>query len=200
MSEPITKFVIVISGYTQDETQDTGSRRLWRKLHDDFVGTDVQVILVSWNHDMNKLAGWIRYLANGATATVIAACYSWGVGHGFIKLAKQLLDRDIKIRVAICADGVYHPAWYAPWRYFFVKWRRDHVKIKLPHSVLQVKWSRQKEEWPYGHEIVAHHIHVPEAIKMEDQVHKSMDETQWWHLSTRDACQKHFVESEDQDV
>lgn len=196
MSEPITKFIIVISGYTQDETQDTGSRRLWRKLHDDFIGTDVQVILVSWNHDMHKLAGWIRYLKNGADATVIVAAYSWGVGHGFVKLANQFLDRDIKIRLAILADGVFHPDWYTPWRYFFVKWIRDYVSIKLPHSVLQVKWSRQEESWPSGHNLTADHIHIPEAILMHSQVHKSMDETQWWHLTVRDACQKYLVESE----
>ena len=190
MSTPITKFAVVISGNWQDETQDTGSRRLWRKLHDDFQGTDVQTILVSWDHDMRKLAGWINYLRNGAEAIVVVASYSWGCGHGFLKLAKQLLKRGIKIVKAICADGVFHPAWYAPWRYFFVRWRRDHVKIKLPLSVLAVEWSRQENEWPYGHEIVADHFDVPDAHRMENEVHQSADETFWWHLTTRDACRE----------
>lgn len=193
MNEPITKFAVVISGYTQDELQDTGSRRLYRKLREEFRGSNVEVFLVAWNHDMRKLAGWINYLRDGAKATVVVACYSWGCGHGFLKLAKQLLKRGIKIAKAVCCDGVFHPAWYAPWRYFFVAWRRDHVKIKLPLSVLSVEWATQENEWPYGHEIVADHFDVPDAKPMLSEVHQSMDSTVWYHLTTRDACREHLA-------
>ncbi len=190
MSQPITKFAIVISGYTQDETQATGSRRLWRRLHDDFKGTDVQTMLVSWNHDMRKLAGWINYLRDGGEAVVVVACYSWGVGHGFVKLANQLLKRGIKIVMAICADGVYHPAWYAPWRYYFVRWFRGYVSITLPRNVQAVEWSTQENEWPYGHDIVADHFGVPRAIPRLREVHQSMDEDAWYHMTTRNACRE----------
>lgn len=198
MTTPITKFAIVISGYTQDETQDTGSRRLWRKLHDDFLGTDVQVHLKRWNDDMEAMAEWIRGLSvDPENARVVVAAYSWGCGNGLVKLAHHLRNRGIDISIAVISDGVYHPPWYRPLRFIYVRWFKGMADIEMDANVLQVTWATQSGTWPSGHRITSRTIPVPHAIPMKNQSHQSMDEISWYHDTMRQQCKKHLVEVQD---
>jgi hypothetical protein len=87
------KVIVVISGFTQKNHQDTGSKRLWRELHmlDDLCKSEDAI-------------------------EVLICCYSWGGGHGMPQLSKRL---QCPVSVVAC-DPVYHsPTKFGCWMALF---------------------------------------------------------------------------------
>jgi len=132
------KAIVVISGFTQKNHQDTGSRQLWRKLRmerDLCVGRDVLVYIREWNTDWESFAKEI----NSIEPTEVLVCaYSWGGGFGMPQLAKRLLA---PVTCVLC-DPVYRSKTLVGRWAAFCDW-----KIKVPKNVDVVKHLIQKAKW-----------------------------------------------------
>lgn len=132
------KAIVVISGFTQKNHQDTGSRQLWRKLRmerDLCVGRNVLVYIREWNTDWESFAKEI----NSIEPTEVLVCaYSWGGGFGMPQLAKRLLA---PVTCVLC-DPVYRSKTLVGRWAAFCDW-----KIKVPKNVDVVKHLIQKAKW-----------------------------------------------------
>lgn len=129
------KVIIIISGFTQQMHQHTGSRQLWREMRllDDLCATkDVVVELKKWNTDWKDYAKYI----NSLNAPEVFICaYSWGGGYGLPKLSKRL---DGAVRAVVCDPLYYSPTILGRWKALFDKWA-----IRLPKNVSVVRWLAQ---------------------------------------------------------
>lgn len=149
----ISQWLICISGFLQDEGRPTGMVGLFSVLHHRFFGPHSRVELRSWNDDWNVVAEFIwrqrpfgNHIDNHVDVCIFA--YSWG-GPSAMELARQLGRRGIPVRKMVLADPVYRHRWKF-WRVFF-RW----PKISVPGNVLHVRWYRQRQDWPQGHDLVA---------------------------------------------
>jgi len=106
------------------------------------------------------------------------AAYSWGVGYGFIRLAKYLRRHGRDIQNAVLCDGVAHPGpihTIAKPLAFLPCWQ-----ITIPPNVRRVYRLRQENSVLRGHP-----IHRAESsttwlgspILDLDRVHNTMDES-----------------------
>ena len=78
------KVIVVISGFTQKNHQNTGSKQLWRELRllDDICECeDALIQLKEWDADWKKYAKYINSLK---PTEVLICCYSWGGGYGML--------------------------------------------------------------------------------------------------------------------
>jgi len=91
----ITRFHVPIMGFTQDQSRESGMEKLWRRLRRNLpLETQCLVHPQTWDADFDSLAEF--FWRNGTSATVVNIyAYSWGCGHGFVKLAKALQARGI---------------------------------------------------------------------------------------------------------
>lgn len=148
---PKTKWVFVVSGFRQDPGQPTGSQALWAALHAHHNGPSTVVTFLPWNTNWAAIAEQVRMCSNGHLPQVFVAAYSWGAGWGFVRLAKEMRKRGLRIQSAVLSDPVYrHPLWSLAWL-ALVRWR----KIMVPNNVNRVHWFFQREGLPRGHRVVA---------------------------------------------
>jgi len=145
----IQRWVVIISGFLQDEGQPTGMVGLWSSLHHLLSGPHNRVELRAWDDDWNTVAEFIwRQRPPDNHVDVVICAYSWG-GPSAMELARQLGRRGIDVRHMVLADPVYRHRWKI-WRVFF-RWPR----IVVPVNVRRVSWFRQHTDWPEGHDLVA---------------------------------------------
>ena len=141
----MSKIIIVISGFTQQMHQNTGSRRLWRNLciERDLCATKgVEVHLKEWNSDWKDYAKFINSLK---PSEVLICCYSWGGGFGMPQLSKRL-QCDVSV---VACDPVYHsPTLFGRW------WALFDRKIRLPKNVSVVGWLSQRGDTLDGDTLV----------------------------------------------
>ena len=132
------KVIIVISGFTQKMHQDTGSKRLWRKMNvaDDLCANkDVLISLKEWDSDWKNYAKYINSLE---PTEVLICAYSWGGGFGMPQLAKRLVA---PVTCVLC-DPVYRSKTLVGRWAAFCDW-----KIKVPKNVTVVAHLIQKAKW-----------------------------------------------------
>ena len=135
--EPIHRWHIVISGFTQSEGRYSGMTRLAQKLIGSCPGTRVE--LRKWSDDWNDVAEWIHLCrTNGSLPDIVISGYSYG-GFSATLLAAELGRRGLAVRAMVLCDAVYRHRYFAGnWR-SLVPWR----KIRVPTNVEEVYVLRQ---------------------------------------------------------
>lgn len=151
---------MVISGFRQRHGRaTTGVDEIWSRLHAEHVGPDCAVHLKCWDDDFKSLATLInkeRDRVNDRNPVVEIVAYSWGVGVGAIKLAKELQQYGIDGIRLFSIDGVYSSRfWSFQWRSLLPRWTRFAPAIRVPGNIRAVMFWRQNRNLPQGHEFVA---------------------------------------------
>lgn len=141
------KLILVISGFTEHNHENTGSRELHEKLlryeemdsHDDMV----LVWLKEWKSDWKQIAA---QLTLWGFDEVFVCCYSWGAGYGLRTFAKHYKG---KIKAVIC-DPVYRSI------VLLFRWLAFcDMTIKYPKNVEVVAWFRQFMDEPGGDKVAS---------------------------------------------
>jgi len=182
----IERWVVVISGFLQDEGQPTGMVGLWASLHHLLSGPYNRIELRSWDDNWSMVAEFVwRQRPPDNNVDVVICAYSWG-GPSAMELARQLGRRGISVRHMVLADPVYRHRWKF-WRPLF-RW----PKIIVPKNVVEVTWFRQHYDWPEGHDLVAEnaaktHIELPMELT---RGHTYMDESPWFHRACHTIAQE----------
>lgn len=153
---------ICISGFTQSLRRETGFDRLWkqlRKVASEEVSTPLPI---AWNKiKASGIADMIfRSAQNGREVISPRICvyaYSWGCGHGFLKLASELRKRGadrFKIANVVLCDPIYHH-WFRPLAAMTTgRWAERFAKIKIPDNVWHVDSFFQRQNRPQGFKLV----------------------------------------------
>ena len=180
MTTRITKRLICISGFTQNLGKPNGIEKLWMEMRD-MENPSVRTSYKPWHSRWGNFAEHIlRTSPNDPRMLDIRIfAYSWGCGHGFTALSKQLLKRGIKVSAAVLCDPVYHK-WSAPWRAMISPFVTPTIKV--PRNVKEVWWLYQRQGKPMGHDVVACNpgTVVHSGIKM-DVSHSYADDNPRFH-------------------
>ena len=180
---------IVISGFMQNRGTPNGMVKLWKNLYKQHAGPDTVVAYMCWNDKFKEQAELIHRMTNsGPMPTICIYAYSWGAGHGAMKLARALEDRGIGVRCMVLSDPVFRP-WLrllAPLAMTRFPW------IRIPRKVSEVFRFFQRENRPHGHRLVAvkkgfTEIHEGEQLKYR---HQGMDDASEFHLRCHEVADK----------
>lgn len=162
---PIRKRIVCIGGNLQARFGQTGIARIYLQLRQRFESQDCCTSLHPWNENWKRLVE--HFIATGPQAPeeldVCIVGYSWGIGHGAVKLARRLLGEGVHVRRLVSCDGVYRNPW--------MLWRSlaspvlGTPTIEIPANVKRVDFVRQKTNIPMGHPIAAV---IPAATKLID--------------------------------
>ena len=139
------KVIVVISGFTQKNHQNTGSKQLWRELRllDDLCeGQDSLIQLKEWDSDWKAYAKYINSLE---PTEVLICCYSWGGGYGMPQLSKRL---QCDVSAVVCDPVYYSPTIFGRW------WALFDGRIKLDKNVKVVGWVSQRGDHIDGDRLV----------------------------------------------
>ena len=182
MTTLISKRLIIISGFTQSKAEPNGSEQLWLELRKHETPA-CRVSMQMWNTNWEHFAEHVwRTKAPDLDVRVFA--YSWGVGNGFLCLAKELQKRAIGITHAVLCDGVYYNGWL-PWRALFSPFVEP--KIVVPENVGEVFWLFQRMNKPQAHGVTAvgdTTIHDPIELKC---THHYADESPEYHTLAQEV-------------
>lgn len=173
----IKRWNICISGFLQNKYEPNGFDKLFTKLNQ-FSNPDTYLLYCPWNSDWKAIAEWIFRMSDD-DVTINIFAYSWGVGYGFTRLARQLEKRNLKVNHAVLSDGVYYPGVF--------KWRAliPIRPITVPCNVRTVDWFYQSTNTPSGHSLVAE---CPEFTNIKDPTfvhgvtHQYMDDLREFHI------------------
>jgi hypothetical protein len=132
------KVIVVISGFLQQNHEETGSKELWRQLRmerDLCDARDVKVYLREWNTDWEAFAEEIN---DREPSEVLIAAYSYGGGFGMPELCKRLL---CPVTCVLC-DPVYRSeSLFGRWKAFFDRKINVPVNVTVKHHFVQrAKW------------------------------------------------------------
>jgi hypothetical protein len=172
----------LISGFTQSEETWNGVQELREKLLselDDYSSLSLRIRLDVWNANWRAIARQMYMLRERypqeAFAVVVFA-YSWGVGNGLVKLAKELSRYGVDIDQAVISDGIYRH------RFSLGNWRAvlGDSRIVLPANVLSVQGFYQDISYPMGRQPVSQRAkcHPWTRIILP---HVEMDSSRNWH-------------------
>lgn len=185
----IDEWRIVVSGFTQDMLNPSGSERLWKRMHESHAGSKSVVLWKLWSENWHKLSEHMYRLKNGSMPVVDLFGYSYG-GDGVIRLARNLQTAGIDVRNMVLCDAVYrHRYWAGNWR-SVLPW----AELLVPENVKNVYVLKQENpRWqlgrpggilqPAGHDVVAEneettHIAVPQILPL---THARMDDAAEYH-------------------
>lgn len=178
---------VCISGFTQSLQRASGLENLWLMLRDEHEGGACRVSLREWDSDWDAFAEHVWRTGLGGDVDVRVYAYSWGAGHGFVRLARELGARGIQIRYAVLSDPVYR-RWYALWRSVWSPLLGEPT-IEVPANVREVAYLIQRRNIPHGHRLVAEHpktvIHEPRTL---DYSHQYMDDAIEFHEASIDIA------------
>lgn len=147
MAVGFDKFHVLIMGFTQSTTDETGMERLWKRMRPEInLANECLLEPKVWNERFGNVAEFIfRNLKPGGTVNVV--CYSWGAGHGAVKLCRELNKRGIIVSDLLACDPVYH-SWLRPWRGMFPAiWNGP---IAFPANVMRARSFIQRLNTPQG--------------------------------------------------
>ena len=183
MIEPvhsIHKWHILIGGFTQNLGKANGFDKLWMKMRTHVSSLVTLIPPQKWDANFSDLASFIeRMKPEDIQPDIRVYAYSWGCGHGFLKLANELKRRGHRITSAVLCDPVFH-SWWRPHRALFTgKWA---LPLNIPENVGQVFWFRQFQNRPQGTELrplsVYTTVHNAVVLKAE---HAWMDNQREFH-------------------
>lgn len=171
------KAIQVISGFTEDQYEETGSTKLSNKLFDQFSvnnGHDDMTIvfpLKAWNHDWK---GFASYLNQNGFRECFVASYSWGGGYGLREFAKHY---DGKITAVLCDPVYYSKFWLTRW----LAMTHD-MTIKYPSNVTVLQQFAQKMDEPGNDKVKSQgKIIRPTYIS---KPHSQIDDSETYHRYT----------------
>jgi hypothetical protein len=180
-SSHITKWIIPISGFSQNKTRTTGIDRLWLKVRGHADGNASVLPPQVWNSDWKSVARWIWSMSShDFRPEIYVFSYSYGCGHGFSKLSRCLGNYGLTVDCAVLSDPVYR-SWYRPWRSILP--RKYTPSIVIEANVKEVFIFRQSLNIPQGADIVKTDksktfIHEPVELQYR---HAGMDDTLEFH-------------------
>ena len=179
------KAIVVISGFTQKNHQNTGSRQLWRELRMERdvmrVGKDALVYLREWNTDWKAFAEEINILE---PTEVLVCAYSWGGGFGMPQLCKRLVA---PVTCVLCDPVFRSKTLIGRWA-AFCDW-----KIKVPDNVTVKGHFVQKAKW---YELDGDPLQGGKSLcdtTILDYTHTEMDESHEYHEAAVTVA-KHFLD------
>ncbi len=179
----IREWHVVISGFTQQSGTLNGCVQIWGELIRLAASRpDARVELLTWNDNVANLAELISRIAPEIEQPIVNIYgYSWG-GMTAANFARELRRRSIDVNQMVLSDAVYRH-WFnlGQWRALV-----PSIPIWIPDNVKRVKWFRQKENWPRGHDLRADNpgktmIEPPVVLQTD---HCWMDD----HKAFRNAC------------
>ncbi len=146
----ILNWHIPISGFTQSIDRANGFDKLWLNLRP-LVNEETSLLPPQrWNANFSGIAEFIhRMRPEKQLPDIRVYAYSWGCGHGFQRLSKELWKRGLVIRKAVLCDPVYH-SWWRPWRSMIFS-----PNITIRKNVNHVDWFFQRQNKPQGTTLVA---------------------------------------------
>lgn len=148
--------VFTIQGFTEDLAHETGTEWLYKRVIRKFSGPEVTTTWpMPWDVDTAAVAAFA--LRQGFAEAVIVG-YSWGAGYGAQRLAEELGELGIRVRLMLLCDPVYRPRWLPAWMGAFPLVFRAlgrTARVRVPASVKRVAWVRQRENLPAGHDLKA---------------------------------------------
>lgn len=184
----IRQWHIPISGFTQTINRQTGFDRLWKRFRP-LASEEVSLLPPqSWNANFSAIAEFIHRMNSETDPPDIRIyAYSWGCGHGFVRLSRELLKRGLDVHCAVLCDPVYH-SWWRPWRALCTgTWA---APIKIPSNVREVFWFRQFQNRPQATELAQTGkqtlIHKPTVLKAN---HEWMDDQAEFHTKCLEVAQ-----------
>jgi len=184
---------ICISGFTQNESSTHGvftlSEKLARASH--ACQHNSRVWLCTWDSRWHHVAEhiwllWREYTDSADDLAINIYGYSWGAGWGAVRLATQLEQRGLPVRVAVLCDPVYrHPNPIFRWYSLLGRDWWVAPRIIIPANVARVVTFNQRHNHPQGHLVTAAgRATVVDAPVELDRIHQYMDDAREWH----DAC------------
>jgi hypothetical protein len=173
-------FVDVIGGLTQDEGHANGATKLTERLlaeTDDYSALSVRIHFNPWYANWKHIARRrydIKQMYPKERIGHVVCPFSYGGGHGMVKLANQLDQFGMKIHVAVPCDAIYRHMW--------MKWRSlygDH-SIKFPDNILSYHGYYQRKSRPWGIKPTG----LAKELSWEELfvIHTEMDDQETWHL------------------
>jgi hypothetical protein len=175
--------IIVISGFTQQNHENTGSKELWRQLRMERDLCDARNVLVylrEWNTDWDDFAEEINNLA---PSDVLVCAYSYGGGFGMPQLAKRLLA---PVTCILC-DPVYRSkTLLGRWKAFFDRKINVPANVTVKHHFVQrAKWWQLDGDPLKGGKSLCN-------TTILDYTHNEMDESHEYHEASVIEA-KHFL-------
>ena len=179
----ITRWHVVISGFTQTESRWHGMVKLWREMHARSTAAEDVVSLRTWNSNWRALAEHIFLVQQEQGTRIKVACYgySWGCS-GLVKLARELNKRGIPVESMVLSDPIYLSP-LLPFRWLaMTNWR----PVVIPANVRMVRWFFQRQNLPQSPGIIAsdkNRTMIFEPTELDRQ-HEYCDDSNQFH----DAC------------
>lgn len=183
----IEKWHIPISGFTQSINKSSGFDKLWLKLREQSSEKVSVVNPLRWRANFDSLAEFIfRMKNNGKTPDINIYAYSWGAGHGFISLSKELAKRGLLVRNAVLCDPIYH-SWWRPWRAMMTG--KLSPPIVIPRNVNRVHWFYQRQNTPQATSLKSQWIYtvIEEGVELKAN-HEWMDDQAEFHDKCLDVA------------
>jgi hypothetical protein len=177
------KVIIVISGFTQKNHENTGSRQLWRKLRmerDLCDARDTLVYLREWKTDWKAFAKEINSLE---PTEVLVCAYSWGGGFGMPQLTKRLVA---PVTCVLCDPVFRSKTLIGRWA-AFCDW-----KINVPVNVTVKRHFIQRAKW---YELDGDPLNGGRSLCSQtilDYTHTEMDNSHEYHKAAVTVA-KHFL-------
>ncbi len=164
----VNRWEIVIGGYRQHEGDPTGPLLLWSELLS-LCSPTTQVVFREWNAPWDRLADVI-HRTSVSHPTIRIYAYSWGCGYGFLRLAKELKRRGLKVDVAVLCDPVYHS------HLLLFRWLAfiPGMTLWVPSNVHEVRGVAQSQSCLRGHRVKAVD---PKATRVHQFVRLHRDHT-----------------------
>ena len=177
-------FVENISGFTQD-VSDNGIIELHEKIlasMDDYSPLAVRVRARRHNENWKAIALNYHMLRRKYPEpepfVIVVNAYSYGVGHGLTRFARQLNRYGLRINHATLCDGVYyhwHPLGW--WRALI-----GNSRVQIPNNVDQFYAFYQRKNIPQGRQPMFNEVTTKRLGWEELHVeHQWMDDEIQWH-------------------
>lgn len=177
----ISRWHILISGFTQTLGGATGTRRLWLELRE-LSSADCSVQIYPWNTEWREVAAFVRGCSYPSVAINVYG-YSWG-GNGAVQLAEALAEEGLVVDQLLLCDAVWRSNLLPSWLPANPLSLLSAPKLKVPVNVRHVKWCYQRQDRPRGHVPVARgsSTFISEGVQV-DLPHAGMDDSvEWWGM------------------
>lgn len=176
--------VQIIGGFTQTEENWNGCLELKERIlaHlDDYSSLSVRVRFDPWNANWTEIARQLhlqRLRYQREPFGIVVCAYSWGVGHGLVRFAKQLQRFGLRIDTAVICDGIYRH-W---WSQYIAQWRAmvGGYEIRVPDNVQNVHGFFQRVSRPMGMKPVSSNTTILSWTQLTYE-HVECDDAPEWH-------------------
>jgi len=160
-------------GYSQTTRRITGIELAWREARKHSSPTCWILPPMPWDADQEAIAQLIH--RNAPEAKVYCHSYSYGAGWAFIQFCKEMAKLDRRIALANLCDPVHR----YPNALFFLKLLSltQFPKITIPANVNRVRWVRQFNDTPAGHDLVVSSATAIAPANVVDAGHNQIDES-----------------------